>query len=53
MPQMAPLWWELLFFLFIFSFMIMNTIIYYNKILTPKTSSEVSTSSTHQFKWKW
>nr|ASA69165.1 ATP synthase F0 subunit 8 [Clavigralla tomentosicollis] len=52
MPQMSPLWWEILFLLFIMSFMIMNTIIYYNK--TPMPLQKQSKSiEINQFKWKW
>nr|QWX95540.1 ATP synthase subunit 8 [Cebrenis supina] len=53
MPQMAPLWWELLFILFIVSFMIMNSIIYYNKIMLPKQTSNNMKSKVNQFKWMW
>nr|QWX95546.1 ATP synthase subunit 8 [Acidomeria sordida] len=53
MPQMAPLWWETLFILFISSFMIMNTIIYYNKVMTPKQISDNMKPKINQFKWKW
>nr|YP_009654800.1 ATP synthase F0 subunit 8 [Leptoglossus membranaceus]QCI09355.1 ATP synthase F0 subunit 8 [Leptoglossus membranaceus] len=53
MPQMAPLWWEVLFFLFITSFIFMNTIIYYNKIINPKQMSDTKNPNINQFKWKW
>nr|UPI55367.1 ATPase subunit 8 [Manocoreus sp.] len=53
MPQMSPLWWEMLFILFISSFMIMNMIIFYNKILSPTKYSEGSNPKINQFKWKW
>nr|UPL65627.1 ATPase subunit 8 [Gralliclava horrens] len=52
MPQMAPLWWEILFILFIMSFMIMNTIIYYNKTPTP-LQKHLKSMKINQFKWKW
>nr|QWX95523.1 ATP synthase subunit 8 [Pephricus paradoxus] len=51
MPQMAPLWWELLFIMFILSFMLMNTIMYYNKMNLPKKLLLVK--MINQFKWKW
>nr|QWX95506.1 ATP synthase subunit 8 [Holhymenia tibialis] len=52
MPQMAPLWWELLFIMFIIMFMIMNAIIYHNKSLMPKSSKSLDKEIV-QFKWKW
>nr|YP_009654891.1 ATP synthase F0 subunit 8 [Eocanthecona thomsoni]QCI09868.1 ATP synthase F0 subunit 8 [Eocanthecona thomsoni] len=29
MPQMSPLWWEVLFMMFIFTFMLFNIMIYF------------------------
>nr|QWX95517.1 ATP synthase subunit 8 [Zicca taeniola] len=51
MPQMAPLWWETLFLLFIIMFMFMNMIIYYNKTVAPKYNKKHN--QKYQFKWKW
>nr|YP_002735073.1 ATP synthase F0 subunit 8 [Riptortus pedestris]ABZ02115.1 ATP synthase F0 subunit 8 [Riptortus pedestris] len=52
MPQMAPLWWETLFIMFISMFIIMNMIIYYNKNLTsPKVLKK--NVMNNEFKWKW
>nr|UPL65640.1 ATPase subunit 8 [Hydarella orientalis] len=52
MPQMSPLWWEILFIFFIYLFIIMNTIIFYNKM--PNMSTSLSKKQVfHQFKWKW
>nr|QWX95537.1 ATP synthase subunit 8 [Lucullia flavovittata] len=53
MPQMAPLWWELLFFTFIMSFIIMNIIMYFNKINYPKMINKMENKMINQFKWKW
>nr|YP_009943340.1 ATP synthase F0 subunit 8 [Cletus punctiger]QOD41603.1 ATP synthase F0 subunit 8 [Cletus punctiger] len=52
MPQMSPLWWEILFLVFIMSFMLMNTIIFYNKKMLPKQKS-IEMIKINQFKWKW
>nr|YP_010310377.1 ATP synthase F0 subunit 8 [Camptopus lateralis]UMY75912.1 ATP synthase F0 subunit 8 [Camptopus lateralis] len=52
MPQMSPLWWEILFILFILSFIMMNTIIYYNKnIKLIKTDNNKLVNK--ELKWKW
>nr|AVJ52289.1 ATP synthase F0 subunit 8 [Orsilochides guttata] len=52
MPQMAPLYWETLFIMFILSLILMSIIIYH------MTSSKmISTTSqkmmTKQINWKW
>nr|YP_010311869.1 ATP synthase F0 subunit 8 [Grypocephalus pallipectus]UNA71177.1 ATP synthase F0 subunit 8 [Grypocephalus pallipectus]UPL65769.1 ATPase subunit 8 [Grypocephalus pallipectus] len=52
MPQMAPLWWETLFILFLMTFIFMNMIMYYNKMNNPKMN-EVKNIKINQFKWKW
>nr|DAZ87576.1 TPA_asm: ATP synthase F0 subunit 8 [Stiretrus anchorago] len=31
MPQMSPLWWEILFMIFIISYLLFNILIYFNK----------------------
>nr|YP_002995744.1 ATP synthase F0 subunit 8 [Stictopleurus subviridis]YP_010316732.1 ATP synthase F0 subunit 8 [Liorhyssus hyalinus]ACF04095.1 ATP synthase F0 subunit 8 [Stictopleurus subviridis]UMY76354.1 ATP synthase F0 subunit 8 [Liorhyssus hyalinus]URN72948.1 ATP synthase F0 subunit 8 [Liorhyssus hyalinus] len=53
MPQMSPLWWEILFLLFIMCFLIMNTIIYYNKMISPKKSENQMMIKTSNQNWKW
>nr|YP_009472937.1 ATP synthase F0 subunit 8 [Metatropis longirostris]AST10167.1 ATP synthase F0 subunit 8 [Metatropis longirostris] len=30
MPQMAPMWWELLFMMFMMSYLLMNMIMFWN-----------------------
>nr|QWX95527.1 ATP synthase subunit 8 [Molipteryx lunata] len=52
MPQMAPLWWEILFIMFIMSFLFMNTIIYFNKIPNKK-NTENESININNLKWKW
>nr|YP_010310390.1 ATP synthase F0 subunit 8 [Melanacanthus marginatus]UMY75925.1 ATP synthase F0 subunit 8 [Melanacanthus marginatus] len=53
MPQMAPLWWEILFILFIMSFIFMNTIIYYNKNLKSIKSVQSNKLLNKELNWKW
>nr|UPL65730.1 ATPase subunit 8 [Hygia sp.] len=52
MPQMSPLWWEILYILFLLSFMITITIIYYNKNLSPQYNLNKKVK-LYQFYWKW
>nr|AVJ52268.1 ATP synthase F0 subunit 8 [Choerocoris paganus] len=52
MPQMAPLYWELLFILFIISMMMMKIIIFHLIQAQPK-SSTVTTNEIKQINWKW
>nr|YP_010994986.1 ATP synthase F0 subunit 8 [Homoeocerus dilatatus]WOZ13994.1 ATP synthase F0 subunit 8 [Homoeocerus dilatatus] len=52
MPQMSPLWWEILFIFFIMTFMFMIMIIFFNKNIQPKSLNQKEIE-THQFKWKW
>nr|YP_010626158.1 ATP synthase F0 subunit 8 [Dybowskyia reticulata]WBK02994.1 ATP synthase F0 subunit 8 [Dybowskyia reticulata] len=52
MPQMAPLWWELLFLMFLMTYMIMNTLIYF----MPKSYLDMlnkKNKSINQINWKW
>nr|QIK50393.1 ATP synthase F0 subunit 8 [Chorosoma macilentum]UPL65614.1 ATPase subunit 8 [Chorosoma sp.] len=51
MPQMAPLWWETLFVMFIMLFLFLSTIIYFNKMTLPKNSNFNKINS--QMNWKW
>nr|YP_009654904.1 ATP synthase F0 subunit 8 [Cazira horvathi]QCI09881.1 ATP synthase F0 subunit 8 [Cazira horvathi] len=52
MPQMSPLWWEILFILFILSFLTLNTMIYFNqkKFLKPKLIGSVVFKNMN---WLW
>nr|QWX95521.1 ATP synthase subunit 8 [Cloresmus antennatus] len=52
MPQMSPMWWEILFIFFILSFMLMITIMFFNTDMKPKKSKEVYNEPA-QLKWKW
>nr|YP_009346656.1 ATP synthase F0 subunit 8 [Graphosoma rubrolineatum]API85472.1 ATP synthase F0 subunit 8 [Graphosoma rubrolineatum] len=52
MPQMAPLWWELLFLVFLMTYLIVNNMIYF----MPKTSIKPSNHKNktyNQINWKW
>nr|AML25965.1 ATP synthase F0 subunit 8 [Staphylinidae sp. BMNH 1274222] len=51
MPQMAPMNWLLLFFMFITIFIMFNILNYYCFTYTPKTSSIKKESSS--ISWKW
>nr|QWX95548.1 ATP synthase subunit 8 [Cnemomis nodulosa] len=52
MPQMAPLWWEFMFFMFITSFLLMNTMIYFMKPLN-SIKNYTKMKIVNQIKWKW
>nr|AVJ52266.1 ATP synthase F0 subunit 8 [Calliphara nobilis] len=52
MPQMAPLYWEILFIMFLTSMMVMMTIIFHmpwNKI----KSNNINKKTIKQINWKW
>nr|QWX95538.1 ATP synthase subunit 8 [Plaxiscelis pagana] len=53
MPQMAPLWWEVLFIIFMLTFIFMNMLIYFYKLTTPKKLMDTDKMETTQLKWKW
>nr|YP_009485685.1 ATP synthase F0 subunit 8 [Carbula sinica]AVZ00821.1 ATP synthase F0 subunit 8 [Carbula sinica] len=52
MPQMAPLWWEMLFIMFILTFILMNIMIYFNMKISQKFYKN-NYNSIKQFNWKW
>nr|AVJ52294.1 ATP synthase F0 subunit 8 [Scutiphora pedicellata] len=52
MPQMAPLYWEILFIMFIMSMMMFMMMIFHlnqNKTLPEKMNKKI----TNQINWKW
>nr|YP_009441737.1 ATP synthase F0 subunit 8 [Silvanus bidentatus]AOY39282.1 ATP synthase F0 subunit 8 [Silvanus bidentatus] len=51
MPQMAPLNWLTLFFLFLIIFFILNSMNYFSFLYKYKTSKFLKKSS--QLNWKW
>nr|YP_009754532.1 ATP synthase F0 subunit 8 [Myrmus lateralis]QIN90640.1 ATP synthase F0 subunit 8 [Myrmus lateralis] len=53
MPQMAPLWWEILFMVFIMLFILMSIVIYYNTMMLPKNQKYSNNKIYNQMNWKW
>nr|ALO70326.1 ATP synthase F0 subunit 8 [Atheta sp. 1 EF-2015] len=51
MPQMAPMNWLMLFFMFIMVFMIFNSLNYFCFLYTPKLSK--SSKISNSINWKW
>nr|AVJ52298.1 ATP synthase F0 subunit 8 [Stethaulax marmoratus] len=52
MPQMAPLYWEILFLMFVISLIMMSVIIYHFPKIN-KTSSLEDKTNIIQINWKW
>nr|ASN65940.1 ATP synthase F0 subunit 8 [Metrius contractus] len=52
MPQMAPMNWLLLYFMFIMIFMLINYMNYYLYTIKNNNSSEIL-FKTSTFNWKW
>nr|YP_010923083.1 ATP synthase F0 subunit 8 [Nysius inconspicuus]WJZ45486.1 ATP synthase F0 subunit 8 [Nysius inconspicuus] len=50
MPQMSPMWWEILFILFNMTLIMMNIMIYWQKM--PNYKSEL-TIKKKTMNWKW
>nr|AJG02518.1 ATP synthase F0 subunit 8 [Euplectus karstenii] len=51
MPQMAPMNWIFLYFLFTIIFIMMNFINYYYTMYTP--TNKISFMKKYNFNWKW
>nr|AML25881.1 ATP synthase F0 subunit 8 [Staphylinidae sp. BMNH 1274178] len=51
MPQMAPMSWLLLFFMFIIAFIMFNILNYYSFLYPPKTAKTKKKSIF--INWKW
>nr|AFU50190.1 ATP synthase F0 subunit 8 [Prioninae sp. MJTNT-2012] len=51
MPQMAPLNWLTLFFIFLNSFFIFNSMNYFSYLYTAKTSSAKNYKINYNWKW--
>nr|ALO70352.1 ATP synthase F0 subunit 8 [Atheta gagatina] len=51
MPQMAPMNWLTLFFMFIIVFMIFNSLNYFCFLYPPKSS--LKNKSSRLINWKW
>nr|YP_009485607.1 ATP synthase F0 subunit 8 [Acanthaspis cincticrus]AVZ00743.1 ATP synthase F0 subunit 8 [Acanthaspis cincticrus] len=52
MPQMAPLWWTTLFLMFILSFIMIWTMMYFLYFSDPAEFSQEKKIET-QMNWKW
>nr|QEI26521.1 ATP synthase F0 subunit 8 [Eurydema ventralis] len=52
MPQMAPLWWEVLFIMFMITFMMFNVMIYFNSSKSINNKNKINKKS-FQFNWTW
>nr|YP_009485646.1 ATP synthase F0 subunit 8 [Velinus nodipes]AVZ00782.1 ATP synthase F0 subunit 8 [Velinus nodipes] len=52
MPQMAPIWWTTLFILFNMSFLMMITIMYFQKTPEPIMDKKMI-KSIKNLNWKW
>nr|AYR05109.1 ATP synthase F0 subunit 8 [Cryptorhynchinae sp. 8 ACP-2013] len=52
MPQMAPMNWLTLYFLFSFLFLLMNILNYYNFLYPTNYSNHLSYKKM-KFNWKW
>nr|YP_010022276.1 ATP synthase F0 subunit 8 [Pentatoma semiannulata]QOL12466.1 ATP synthase F0 subunit 8 [Pentatoma semiannulata] len=52
MPQMAPLWWEILFLMFLITFLAINILIYFinNKNINMNVNKNIK---MNQFNWTW
>nr|YP_009472885.1 ATP synthase F0 subunit 8 [Acanthaspis ruficeps]AST10089.1 ATP synthase F0 subunit 8 [Acanthaspis ruficeps] len=52
MPQMSPLWWTTLFLTFIYSFIMIWTLLYYQySTMIPEKIKEMEMKN--QMNWKW
>nr|QAU54259.1 ATP synthase F0 subunit 8 [Cydnidae sp. ITV1034] len=52
MPQMAPLWWEFLFIMFITTYIITSMVIYHTFDIKLNKKNKTSKSFKNMF-WKW
>nr|YP_009465594.1 ATP synthase F0 subunit 8 [Eurydema maracandica]AUZ97275.1 ATP synthase F0 subunit 8 [Eurydema maracandica] len=52
MPQMAPLWWEILFIMFMITFMMFNIMIYFNSSKNINKKNSLNKKSL-QLNWMW
>nr|YP_009694497.1 ATP synthase F0 subunit 8 [Eurydema liturifera]QEI26482.1 ATP synthase F0 subunit 8 [Eurydema liturifera] len=52
MPQMAPLWWEILFITFMVTFMTFNIMIYFNSGKSINKNIKINKKS-FQSNWMW
>nr|QJD07236.1 ATP synthase F0 subunit 8 [Choroterpides apiculata (nomen nudum)] len=53
MPQMAPLSWIILYFLFSFTLIIFSSLNFFNYKTNPLNSSSQKIFNTNSLNWKW
>nr|UBI44017.1 ATP synthase F0 subunit 8 [Eysarcoris gibbosus] len=51
MPQMAPLWWEILFLMFMLSYLMSTTLLYFN--FKVKMNKNNCVMKLFNMNWKW
>nr|YP_002418797.1 ATP synthase F0 subunit 8 [Nezara viridula]ABM63308.1 ATP synthase F0 subunit 8 [Nezara viridula] len=52
MPQMSPLWWEILFLIFIITYFMVMILLYFNFKKEFKKNS-INNKIMNQLYWKW
>nr|AKI32214.1 ATP synthase F0 subunit 8 [Lethocerus indicus] len=52
MPQMSPMWWSMLFIMFITAFMVMCTMTYFMVFYTKSKTTHKKMQKT-SMNWKW
>nr|YP_010363437.1 ATP synthase F0 subunit 8 [Atkinsoniella aurantiaca]UNZ12538.1 ATP synthase F0 subunit 8 [Atkinsoniella aurantiaca] len=50
MPQMAPMWWTFLMIMFVSTFMLMMSMLYFNIM---SKSMPMMNKKINQMNWKW
>nr|YP_010222540.1 ATP synthase F0 subunit 8 [Dalpada cinctipes]UCC45964.1 ATP synthase F0 subunit 8 [Dalpada cinctipes] len=53
MPQMAPLWWDMLYMYTLISFCLMNFIIYFSMMKMNNNKNKKFNEENNQMNWKW
>nr|YP_009643431.1 ATP synthase F0 subunit 8 [Melamphaus rubrocinctus]APO08861.1 ATP synthase F0 subunit 8 [Melamphaus rubrocinctus] len=53
MPQMAPLWWEMLYIIVSIMMMMTSITIYHNKTMKSLKSTQPFTTSLTKKYWSW
>nr|YP_011031445.1 ATP synthase F0 subunit 8 [Eocanthecona concinna]WRB04595.1 ATP synthase F0 subunit 8 [Eocanthecona concinna] len=53
MPQMSPLWWEILFMIFFLIFIIFNIVIYFNQESKLTFKPFLNIKTDNNLNWTW
>nr|YP_011002218.1 ATP synthase F0 subunit 8 [Picromerus viridipunctatus]WPO01479.1 ATP synthase F0 subunit 8 [Picromerus viridipunctatus] len=53
MPQMSPLWWEILFIVFLLTYMMHNILIYFNKKNNLYSKTFIIHKKVNNSNWMW